>query len=287
MLPLVSLAALSFSAPVMRAPSTSAVRMSASTVDTSAKLAEDRALSYRIESSPLFLDEAKLLSDQAFPFSEAMLISKTKEFLYFEQGIQQPDMLADDMVRRTSHSMSPRCHAYLSVASAHTHRLTSRAQVFMGPFVGGASGLPKEGFLSAVGGFNIKSAFPDISPGFHHFRADPLDPGRVWFTSTASGTDTGGFLGNEPTGKRFETPPQACSVKWNAEGKVTKYTIGHVMERSIGNTGGLGGIFGPAYAIGKGLPFPEARPWKPSKRYRALMMLAKVGSWFKSRQQKK
>ena len=156
----------------------------------------------------------------------------------------------------------------------------------MGPFVGGSSGLPKEGFLSAVGGFDIKSAFPDISPGFHHFRADPLDPGRVWFTSTASGTDTGGFLGNEPTGKRFETPPQACSVKWNAEGKVTKYTIGHVMERSIGNTGGLGGIFGPAYAIGKGLPFPEARPWKPSKRYRALMMLAKLGSWLKSRQQK-
>ena len=51
------------------------------------------------------------------------------------------------------------------------------------------------------------------------------------------------------------------------------------MERSIGNTGGLGGIFGPAYAIGKPLPFPEARPWKPSKRYRALQLVGRLVSF--------
>lgn len=67
------------------------------------------------------------------------------------------------------------------------------------------------------------------------------------------------------------------------DGKVVKYTIGHVMERSIGNTGGLGGIFGPAYAIGKPLPFPEANPWKPSKRYRALMLVGNFLSWLQSR----
>jgi len=155
----------------------------------------------------------------------------------------------------------------------------------MGPVVGGASGLPKAAFLEAVGGFDIRSAFPDINPRFHHFRADPLDPGRVWFTSQASGTDTGGFLGNAPTGKRFETPPQACSVKMGKNGLVTKYTIGHVMERSIGNTGGLGGIFGPAYAIGKPLPFPEANPWKPSKRYRALQLVGQLASWLKKRKE--
>lgn len=198
----------------------------------------------------LFIDEDAALEAQDFRFSEEQLISMTKHFLSLDGGIKRPEVLAEDMV-------------------------------FMGPFVGGPSGLPRAEYLKAVSGFNIKAAFPDLDPGFHHFRADPLDVGRVWFTSTASGTDTGGFLGNEPTGKRFETPPQACSVKFNDEGKVVKYTIGHVMERSVGNTGGLGGIFGPAYAIGKGLPFPEARPWKPSKRYRMLMVVGNLLSKLK------
>ena len=114
-----------------------------------------------------------------------------------------------------------------------------------------------------------------------------LDAGRVWFTSVASGTDSGsGFLGGKPTGKAFRTPPQACSLKFNAEGKVVKYTIGHVMERSIGNTGGLGGIFGPAYAIGKPLPFPEAKPWKPSKRYRLLQTVGNLASRLQKKQKK-
>merc|ERR1719161_167201 len=158
----------------------------------------------------------------------------------------------------------------------------------MGPFVGGAGGLPRDEYLTAVAGFDIKAAFPDINPGFWGFRADPLDAGRVWFTSQASGTDSGaGFLGNAPTGKAFSTPPQACSLKFNAEGLAVKYTIGHVMERSMGNTGGLGGIFGPAYAIGKPLPFPEARPWKPSKRYKALMLVGRLLTWLNDRKQAK
>jgi hypothetical protein len=204
----------------------------------------------------MFLDEAALVSAQGFPISEAELIAKAKEFLYFGQGVKKPSMLAEDFV-------------------------------FMGPFVGGAGGLPKEDYLTAVGGFNIQDAFPDIEPRFMHFRADPLDAGRIWFTSQAGGTHLGDFLGNKPTGKRFETPPQACSIKFNREGKVIKYTIGHVMERSIGNTGGLGGIFGPAYAIGKPLPFPEARPWKPSKRYRLINFVGDMLTRLQKRKQKK
>ena len=69
-------------------------------------------------------------------------------------------------------------------------------------------------------------------------------------------------------------------------GKVVKYTIGHVMERSVGNTGGLGGIFGPAYAIGKPLPFPEAKPWKPSKRYRLLQTVGNLASRLQKKQKK-
>ena len=43
-------------------------------------------------------------------------------------------------------------------------------------------------------------------------------------------------------------------------------------------TGGLGGIFGPAYAIGKPLPFPEAKPWKPSKRYQLIQLVGRLAT---------
>lgn len=209
-----------------------------------------------IEADPMFIDEAALLSAQDFPLSETELIAKAKEFLYFGQGVEKPTLLAEDFV-------------------------------FMGPFVGGSKGLPREDYLRAVGGFNLKEAFPDIEPRFMHFRADPLDAGRVWFTSQAGGTHLGDFLGNKATGKRFETPPQACSLKFDADGKAIKYTIGHVMERSIGNTGGLGGVFGPAYAIGKPLPFPEAKPWKPSKRYRLINFIGDLVTQLQKRKERK
>lgn len=196
------------------------------------------------QSDPMFLQDDGAPS--GFPIDEATLVRLAKKFLFNGQGVEKPDMIADDFC-------------------------------FMGPFVGGKEGLPKAEYCKAVGGFDILAAFPDLNPRFHHFRADPLDPGRIWFTSQASGTDSGaGFLGKKPTGKSFSTPPQACSVKFNEDGLVVKYTIGHVMERSMGNTGGLGGVFGPAYALGSPLPFPEANPWKPSKRYRALMLVGNL-----------
>ena len=214
---------------------------------------EAQRLASVIEANPMFMDEEAVLAAQNFPLDEATLISKAKTFLFYGQGVEKPELLSDEFC-------------------------------FMGPFVGGADGLGKEQFLKTVGGFDIKEAFPDLNPRFHHFRADPLDSGRVWFTSQATGSDSGtGFLGNAPTGKSFSTPPQACSIKFNEDGLVVKYTIGHVMERSMGNTGGLGGIFGPLYAIGKPLPFPEANPWKPSKRYRALMLVGRLLTWLKER----
>ena len=209
-----------------------------------------------LAADPMFFDESKAIAELGFAISEEELLLKAKEYLYYGQGVARPELLASDFV-------------------------------FMGPFVGGAGGLPRDEYLEAVGGFDLNAAFPDLNPRFHHFRLDPLDAGRVWFTSVASGTDSGsGFLGGKPTGKEFRTPPQACSLKFNAEGKVVKYTIGHVMERSIGNTGGLGGIFGPAYAIGKPLPFPEAKPWKPSKRYRLLQTVGNLASRLQKKQKK-
>mmetsp|Transcript_48190 Transcript_48190/g.159695 ORF Transcript_48190/g.159695 Transcript_48190/m.159695 type:complete len:280 (-) Transcript_48190:173-1012(-) len=217
------------------------------------RLGKKRARLAPAASDSMFLDEAAALRALDFPLSEAELISAAKAFLFYGQGTEKPELLAPEFV-------------------------------FMGPYVGGADGLPRDEYLKAVGGFDLKAAFPDLNPRFHHFRADPLDAGRVWFTSQASGTDSGsGFLGGKPTGKAFSTPPQACSLKFDDSGLAIKYTIGHVMERSLGNTGGLGGIFGPAYAIGRPLPFPEARPWRPSKRYRLLQAVGQFVTFLNER----
>jgi hypothetical protein len=32
----------------------------------------------------------------------------------------------------------------------------------------------------------------------------------------------------------------------------------------------MGGVFGPLYCIGKGFPFPEAKPYSPSWQFRAF-----------------
>ncbi|EOD31310.1 hypothetical protein EMIHUDRAFT_232084 [Emiliania huxleyi CCMP1516] len=50
------------------------------------------------------------------------------------------------------------------------------------------------------------------------------------------------------------------------------------VDKPLGWLGGLGGIFGPAYAIGRPLPFPEARPWRPSKRYRLLQAASQLAT---------
>merc|ERR1712029_1074696 len=78
-------------------------------------------------------------------------------------------------------------------------------------------------------------------------------------------------MGRPATNKKIESPIQSHSVTFNKKGEVTKFTIGYVMDKETGNTGGLGGIFGLFYAIGYPLPFPEAMPWKPSPIYGTLM----------------
>lgn len=141
---------------------------------------------------------------------------------------------------------------------------------FIGPVVGP---LNKDQFVSALDGFDVDSVFPDLNPRYFGFTVDPLEAGRVWAFSRAVGS-------NPESGKSFETPPQGISYTFNDEGKVTKLTIGAVLDRTEGNTGGLGGLFGPLYAIGKGLPFPEAQPWKPSKRYRFFNFIGGLLSKF-------
>jgi len=199
------------------------------------------------------IDEIAKLEESTFPIAPKELIEKAKYFLAYDQGVSKPELLADDFQ-------------------------------FMGPVVGPLS---KEAFLKAVGGFDFSSAFPDANPEWHHFRVDPFEPNRVWMTARGRGTNTAESkspLFKKPTGKSYVNPPQACSVKFNEEGLATQYTIGYVMDRKIGNTGGLGGIYGILYAMGKPLPFREAKPWKPSTGYK---MFLKLGNLLQKLQKKK
>ena len=62
------------------------------------------------------------------------------------------------------------------------------------------------------------------------------------------------------------------------------------MDKNQGNTGGLGGVFGILYAIGKPFPFPECQPWKPSWQYKAFQIFSrfaqKVMAFFSGKNKK-
>lgn len=196
-----------------------------------------------------FLDEEAMLAASTFPIAPKDLIAKAKAWLAnATEGQYDAATMADEFE-------------------------------FVGPVVGP---LTKEQFLGAIGGFDLKAGIPDLTGNMHHFRVDPYIHSRVWFTTIAKGTHTGTLAGAiAPTGKAFQSPPQACSLTFNEQGQVIEYTIGYAMDRRLGNTGGLGGVFGIFYAIGKPLPFPEANPWKMSKRYKFFQLIGKINSMMK------
>ena len=83
-------------------------------------------------------------------------------------------------------------------------------------------------------------------------------------------------MGGAPTGKKLELPPQAFSMTFNEAGQVTLFPVGYVLDRTVGNTSGLGGAFAFFWATGRPLPFPECQPFKPSLPMRALSGLQKL-----------
>jgi len=141
--------------------------------------------------------------------------------------------------------------------------------------------LDKERFTEAFASFKLDDAFPDMVNDYYGFRMDPYIPGRIWFDTQGKGTHTGRFGGPfsyiSPTQKEVMLPPQALSFTFNQEGLLTYFTGGYVIDRRLGNTGGLGGVFGIMHAIGKTLPFPEAKPFSLSYRYRLFLFLETAG----------
>jgi hypothetical protein len=145
---------------------------------------------------------------------------------------------------------------------------------FEGPVVGP---LGRDAFVNALGNVDFAAAFPDWKGQFYGFHVDPIDGNRVWYIARGEGTNKGPFPGPlSATGKRVVNPPQSCSMTINSEGLISRYTIGYVIDRNAGNTGGLGGLYGILYAIGRGLPFPEAQPWSPSPPYVAFQTIGQV-----------
>merc|ERR1740139_1991810 len=193
-----------------------------------------------ILSLPMFIDESKQLSERpTSALSPEEMIIITKRFLASKGG------LGGDPV------------------------MLSSSFTFEGPVVGPLS---KEEFVGAIGSVDFKAAFPDFTSEFYGFHVDPFDGNRVWYTARGKGKNTGPLIPFVPeesgTGKMVINPPQVCSITIDhSTGLISKYTIGYVVNRTVGNTGGLGGLYGILYALGRPLPFPEANPWQKSFQY--------------------
>lgn len=183
-----------------------------------------------------FLDEEAMLAQSTFPIKPDDLVARAKEVLGKGAGVDDPDLLADDFE-------------------------------FCAPVVGP---IGKKQYLDALNGFKLLDAFPDMENNFHFVRVDPFEHNRVWWHSRAVATQTGEFMGKKPTNKKLYLPPQANSFVFNEQGKVKEITVGYVLDRRIGNTGGLGGAFAYMYGIGAPLPIPECQPYRRSLRFRAL-----------------
>ena len=190
------------------------------------------------------VDADAMLSSQSFPISADDLVAKAKDFIASDYGAEDTAMLAADFQ-------------------------------FVGPIVGPLS---RQEYLDALGGnLNPSVGFPDLVGRQFGFHADPIEPGRVWWVSRPTGSFTQPFFGADPEEgppRIIETPPQAMGVVFNTEGRVSKINVGVVMDRTSGNTGGLGGLFGFLWFVGKSPPVREYQPFNPSWQF---ALLQKVG----------
>jgi len=182
------------------------------------------------------IDVERTLEASKFPISPKQLIKMTKAVCESNFGCTKTDLLAEDFQ-------------------------------FVAPIVGP---LPKSEFVKAFSEFDVRTAFPNQKENFWGFNVDPQEPNRVWFFSRAESVHAGvlkfGPKTIAPTGIRIVHPPQALSMLFDESGKCYTLTVGYVMDRRIGNTGGMGGLFGPLFAVGHALPFKEGQPWQPSLR---------------------
>jgi hypothetical protein len=139
--------------------------------------------------------------------------------------------------------------------------------------------IPKDEYLDALKSFSLDDSF-DIQQNYYGFNVDPMQTNRVWFFTRQIATHVNDFVGVKPTGKEITMPPQLMHMDFNEDGQVKEFGF-YTVDRRQGTTGGLGGAFGYFYGVGKPLPFPEAKPYKPSFRFRTLQFVGAVAKKFK------
>lgn len=138
----------------------------------------------------------------------------------------------------------------------------------------------KEPFIEALSGFKLEDSF-DIEQNRFGYSVSPTQPNRVYFLTSNKATMTKEFMGVAPEdspNQELVLPPECHHADFDQNtGKLTEYGF-YTVDRQYGNTGGLGGAFGFFYGVGKALPFPEAQPFKKSKRYAFFSWLGNVMS---------
>ena len=170
--------------------------------------------------------------------------------------------------------------------------LMSDSFVFFGPVIGP---LNKQDYLGTVSCFKISAAFPDLKLKVSDFTRDPTEEDRYWGILRLEGTQTEALdLGTgappyKATGNALDIGPQAVSVTFDADGRVSRYTGGYVVDRRQGATGMLGAIFGIIKTAGGFVPgrrvakilnsIGALRKNFPKARSRAEDLPAKWRSW--------
>eukprot|EP00088_Acartia_fossae_P006457 TRINITY_DN12968_c0_g2_i1.p1 TRINITY_DN12968_c0_g2~~TRINITY_DN12968_c0_g2_i1.p1 ORF type:complete len:276 (+),score=62.19 TRINITY_DN12968_c0_g2_i1:46-873(+) len=184
------------------------------------------------------LDETATKQASNFTIPEDQLIAKAKEIVMKNIGCDQPELLADDFL-------------------------------FIFPIVGP---LKKAEFIEIFSSFGLEKAMTG-SPNMFNFFVDPLEPNRVWFLSRGQYKHTGDLKFGpqviKASGKTVVTPPQMLSMSFNDAGQCYKFTGGYVVDKTVGNCDGLGGLFGIMHSLGYTLPFHEGQPWTPSLSWEA------------------
>jgi hypothetical protein len=231
-LPFLSLLVGSCKAFVVSSPSRSVHQGMSMSASTSVDMDETTPISYLEKGD---LDTEALLAKSTFAIKPDDLIAVAKDFVFIKgSGTKDKgESLADDFIFRA---------AFIET--------------------------PKDKFIETLKGFNLEDSF-EIKQQFFGWTVDPLQPNRVWVINRQESVHTGDFVGVKPTGKNYVLPPQSLHFDFQEDGKCTEFGF-YTVDRNQGNTGGLGGVFGLFYGVGRALPIPEGKPYEFSLQRRVL-----------------
>lgn len=136
--------------------------------------------------------------------------------------------------------------------------------------------LDKASYLKAVRSFGLRGAFPNLGAHPYDWRVDKYEPHRVWFTTRVTGTHaaplTFGGKAIAATGVDVRGAPECNSYTFNAAGQCTSFTGGYIIDRRVGNTKGLGAVFGILAAIGAPVPRPGSLGWALASAVRRVQV---------------